>query len=387
MAVTSSSTAAPTTAAVPAHAGAPGLGRFFRTGYILSGPADLVWFLGLPFAAVLIALGFQRWLPYVAVASINLWITVPHHYATWVRTYGMPEVWQRFRDRLVLGPLVILLFTALGLLTAPITLLLLVSAWDHQHSIMQQHGFGRVYDFKAQAGLPSTRRYDLALHWVLYSHMFLNAPMFRFLWVRELHRMQIPVSAEVVSSLVSASWVVLVGYLAVYLWHVGRTLASGGHINPIKYAFIGASYFLWYFVAWNTNSIILYAVAHRIMHGVQYIVMVYAFMGRTAAQRPNALGLWRRMVGQGRFRWFLVGGIVYVALFQLLINRPFDELGFGVVNFAPYPAIQQFNLPALDYAGAYELWSQMVVYLAGVMHYYVDSFIWKVRDPKVQEAL
>jgi hypothetical protein len=164
-------------------------------------------------------------------------------------------------------------------------------------------------------------------------------------------------------------------------------LASGGHVNPIKYVFIAASYFLWYFVAWNTNSIILYAVAHRIMHGVQYMVMVYAFMGRSSAQRPDAVGLWRRMVGRGRFRWFLLGGVAYVALFQLLINRPFDELGFGVVNFAPYPAIQQFNLPALDYAGAYELWSQMVVYLAGVMHYYVDSFIWKVRDPKVQEAL
>jgi hypothetical protein len=217
--------------------------------------------------------------------------------------------------------------------------------------------------------------------------MFLNAPMFRFLWIRELHRMQIPISAAFVETLVAASWVVLVGYLAVYLWHVGRTVASGVSINPIKYAFIGASYFLWYFVAWNTNSIVLYAVAHRIMHGVQYIVMVYAFMGRTAGQPAVTEGLWRRMVGQGRMRWFVLGGIAYAMFFQLLINRPMDEFGFGVVNFAPYPAIQQFNLPALDYAASYELWSLMVVYLAGMMHYYVDSFIWKVRDPRVQEGL
>jgi hypothetical protein len=181
----SATASTPVTSQHASASGARSLSRHFRTGWILSGPADLVWFLGLPFAAVLVALGFQEWLPYVAVASINLWITVPHHYATWVRTYGMPEVWQRFRDRLVIGPVVILIFTIVGLLTAPITLLLLVSAWDHQHSVMQQHGFGRIYDFKAKAGLPSTRRYDLALHWVLYSHMFLNAPMFRFLWIRE----------------------------------------------------------------------------------------------------------------------------------------------------------------------------------------------------------
>jgi hypothetical protein len=200
--------------------------------------------------------------------------------------------------------------------------------------------------------------------------------------------MQIPVSAAFVESLVAASWVVLVSYLAAYLWHVGRTVASGAAINPVKYAFIGASYFLWYFVAWNTNSIVLYAVAHRIMHGVQYIVMVYAFMGRAAA-RPggSSEGLWKRLVGRGHLRWFVLGGVAYAAVFQLLINRPMDEFGFGVVNFAPYPAIQQFNLPALDYVASYELWSQMVVYLAGVMHYYVDSFIWKVRDPRVQEAL
>jgi hypothetical protein len=299
----------------------------------------------------------------------------------------MPDVWRRFKERLIAGPLIILLFTGVGLLTAPITLLLMVSAWDHQHSIMQQHGFSRVYDFKAKAGLPSTGRFDLGLHWVLYTHMFLNAPMFRFLWIRELHRMQVPISAAFVQALVTASWVVLVAYLAVYLWHVGRTVASGAPINPMKYAFIGASYFLWYFVAWNTNSIVLYAVAHRIMHGIQYIVMVYAFMGRTAGQTSVTEGVWRRLVGQGRLRWFLLGGVAYAVLFQLLINRPMDEFGFGVVNFAPYPAIQQFNLPALDYAASYQLWSQMVVYLAGVMHYYVDSFIWKVRDPRVQERL
>ena len=73
------------------------LRNMFQTGYILSRRADLVWFLGLPFAAIFMALGAQRWLPFVAVASINLWITVPHHYATWVRTYGMPEDWQRFK--------------------------------------------------------------------------------------------------------------------------------------------------------------------------------------------------------------------------------------------------------------------------------------------------
>ena len=109
----------------------------FRTGYILSRRADLFWFLALPFIAVSIALGAQAWLSFAAVASVNLWITVPHHYATWVRSYGMPEEWERFKPRLIFGSIAIIALAAAGLVWAPITLTLVVLAWDHQHSIMQ----------------------------------------------------------------------------------------------------------------------------------------------------------------------------------------------------------------------------------------------------------
>ena len=353
----------------------------------MSRRADLIWFLGLPFAAVLMALGAQRWLPFVAVASVNLWITVPHHYATWVRTYGMPEDWQRFKERLLIGPVLIVLLTAAGLVWAPITLLLVVMAWDHQHSIMQQHGFSRIYDFKAGTGLSGTGRFDLTLHWVLYSYMLLNAPMFRNLWIRELYKMDIPISVAFVETLLFASWIVVATYIPFYLWHLWKTVASGKAVNPIKYAFIGASYFLWYFAAWHTNSILLFAIAHRIMHGVQYMVMVYVFMERKADMKLSKPGFWTRVVGQGRLKWFLLGGGAYAILVQLLINRPLDEFGFGVVNFAPYQALPEFGLAALDYTGGYELFSQTMLSAYAMTHYYVDSFIWKVRDKQVQSGL
>ncbi len=359
----------------------------FRTGYILSGRADLAWFLLLPFVAVLIALGFQRWLPYVAVASVSLWITIPHHYANWVRAYGMPDVWERFKEQLIIGPIVLVGFTLVGLNWAPITTLLLVTAWDHQHSIMQQHGFSRIYDVKAKTGLVSTRRYDLGLHCVLYGFMFLNAPVFKVLWIRELHRMHVPLSVGFVDGLLTASAVVLVGYLVAYLWHVWRTQQAGVPINPVKYAFIGASYFLWYYVGWHTQSILLWGVAHRIMHGVQYIVFVYVYMDKVAERGLSKPGLWSRMVAPGGLKWFLLGGVAYAVLFQLIINRPLDEFSFGVVNFAPYPAIKEFGISALDYSGAYALFAQMMIYTVSLTHYYVDSMIWKVSDKNVQGGL
>jgi hypothetical protein len=282
---------------------------------------------------------------------------------------------------------VVIAFTAVGLNWAPITVLLLVTAWDHQHSIMQQHGFTRIYDFKAGTGMERTRQYDLALHCVLYGFMFLNAPVFRILWIRELHRMRIPLSVGFVEGLLAASWVVLISYLAVYLWHLRQTTRAGRPINPMKYAFIAASYFLWYYVGWHTHSILLWGVAHRIMHGVQYIMYVYVYMGNVAKRGTAKPGLWSRMVAPGGLKWYLLGGVAYAVLFQLIINRPLDQFSFGVVNFAPYPAIPQFGISALDYSGAYALFAQMMIYTVGLSHYYVDSLIWKVSDKKVQGGL
>ena len=42
---------------------------------------------------------------------------------------------------------------------------------------------------------------------------------------------------------------------------------------------------------------------------------------------------------------------------------------------------------ALDYAGGFALFSQMMIYTYGLMHYYLDSFIWKVSDRQTQKGL
>ena len=156
--------------------------------------------------------------------------------------------------------------------------------------------------------MATTGRFDLTLHWVLYSYMFLNAPMFRNLWIRELYKMDIPLSAAFVEGLLFASWIVMATFVPIYLWHVWKTVASGKAVNPIKYAFIGASYFLWYYTAWHTNSILLFAIAHRIMHGVQYMVMVYFFLERKADGNLSKPEFWSLVAGQGRLKWFLLGG-------------------------------------------------------------------------------
>lgn len=371
-----------------------------RSGYILGSRADWVWFLGLPYLAIAIALSCHQWLPVMAVASIGLWITIPHHFATWWRTYGLREDWQRWKGPLIVGPLVVVGTTMLGLRLAPTTLLLLTLLWDHQHSLMQQHGLARIYDFKARAGGPLTGRFDLLLHWFLYVNMLLTAPLFFRLWAAEAYQWQLPLTPAVLLWIQYLSWGALATYLLVYAGHVLLSVRRGHTLNPIKYLFIGSSYFLWYFTSWQTDSLVVFGIAHRLMHGLQYMVIVKSYVGHKVenaeAQTDAGANQLAPSVGEAApLGWlipsygalaFIGMGLMYTLVYQLLVLRPLDEFGFGVVNFMAVGG-SRMGVSDVTRAVGYDLFAATMIQGVPVTHYYFDSFIWKVSDAKVQQGL
>ncbi|MEO8494296.1 MAG: hypothetical protein ABI614_04450, partial [Planctomycetota bacterium] len=176
-----------------------------RIGYIVNPVADLVCYLGLPLIALAFALACQQWLTAVAITSIALLFNAPHNFVTLLRTYGLEEDRHRFRDQLIVGLVLISAFTVVGMKWVPMTILLLSVMWNHQHNLMQLHGFARIYDHKARAGAPTTPRWDLSLNWVLYVNMLLTAQLFANFWIRELYRFDLPISADAVRTLQTTS--------------------------------------------------------------------------------------------------------------------------------------------------------------------------------------
>jgi hypothetical protein len=342
----------------------------------------------LPFLAVAAAFSAQAWLPAVALGSVAVWITFPHHFATWMRTFGVAEDWRRFKDQLIVGTTVILTITFVGLRWAPLTFAALVSLWDHQHSLMQQHGFARIYDFKAKSGTPTTGRWDLALNWILYGNLFFTAPMFTTFWVREAYRFGLNPTRQNVESVHALSWTAAGVFLAFYTVHVVRSVRSGYCVNPIKYIFIAASYFLWYFCGWQTASILVLGVAQRLMHGLQYIVMVYWYLRRKSEQHVKMNRVLYHSIRPGHVLAFAGMCAGYAVLYQLFAGRPLGYLGFGVVNLmTTYPAVRDLGLPALSEETGLELLTLVAVSSVDMIHFYFDSFIWKVRDIRVQSGL
>ena len=350
----------------------------FKTGFILGRRDDLIWFLLMPFFAVAVALACQHWLSAIAMVSVGLCITIPHHFVTWLRAYGTKEDWQRWKLRLIVGPVVLFALVLAGLTWAPWTLFLVLILWDHQHTIMQQYGLARIYDFKAKSGGLRTPRFDLSLFWILFVNLFVTAPLFTRFWVRELYRWNLPVSVATVEIIQTVSWCLTGLFLCFYLIHIIRSLRSGDSVNPIKFVFIGSSFFLWYFTSWHTDSILMYGIAHRLMHGLQYIVIVYWYLrrkqqSRDPVDRDRVAGL----VQPGKVLRFVAACLVYAVLYQLIVGQPLERFGFGVVNFAG-----QFS-----YDETFAVYAEAIISFAGVTHYYLDSFIWKVRDERIQEGL
>lgn len=359
-----------------------------QTGYILDRRKDVLWFLILPFVAVLAGLAGEEWLPVTAAASVGLWVTTPHHFATWLRTFGFNDEWQRWKPRLILGPIFIGITILAGLKWAPLTVVVLVTLWDHQHSLMQQYGFSRIYDFKAGTGAPSTSRLDLALNWILYGNMFLTSPYWTQMWGMELYRWKVPLTASGVTAIHRVSWTVTAVFLIAYATHLIWSVRRGYRLNPMKYLFLGASYFLWYFIAWNSTSLLLYMIAHRIMHGLQYDVIVYSYICRKMKSNPQAGSLLKKLAQPGNVFSFVVLGLLYAVLFAFLVGNELTDFGLGLVNYdLPFDSLAELGIGHVVDMSGYQLFATMMINSVALVHYYYDSFIWKVRDTRLQAGL
>lgn len=360
----------------------------FRTGFILSPVGDMIWFLGLPILALIFAMISQAWFSTIVIASTALWFDIPHHGATFIRTFGLVEDRQRFWQQMLVGLFAIAAVVYVGLRWAPLTLAFVSTLWNHQHQLMQLHGFSRIYDFKARTGGPKTPAWDLGLACVLYGNLFLTAPLFARFWIRELHRFGFPITSAGVALTQTMSVTIAIIFLVAYGLHIAGTVRAGYGINPLKYTFIGINYLVLYIVANSTSSILVYSVANVIMHGSQYIVIVYHYVRRKAEQLGRSAGPGTWLATPGHISAFLFVLFLYAVTYQLLKGAPLDEFGFGLINVqAAYPAIPGTGIGAMSAQTGQELILLVIAGIPGKLHLYYDSFIWKVRDSQSQSGL
>jgi tetratricopeptide (TPR) repeat protein len=274
-----------------------------------------------------------------------------------IRAYGDPELFQRFRWRFLLAPPIVFA-CALWFASADLHgLLLLVFTWDIWHVLMQHYGFMRIYD--AKMGRTGTRDALLdrtvSIAWyvtlIALSPYYTHNLLFRA-YSGGTPAIPLSVLSAIRVGLLAASAIAALLYFAFNFkrpnWPKLALLAA--FVFATWYLYIRLDDFQVGFAVWSA------------FHCIQYYGIVWAF-NRNRMAKPGLRAAFGRFLF--RPRWWLVA--IYLALI----------FAYGGINYAA-----QLLSP-----GKFQQLLMAFVVTSGTLHYYFDGFIWKVREPATRRSL
>ncbi|HEY2382658.1 MAG TPA: tetratricopeptide repeat protein [Terriglobia bacterium] len=318
------------------------------------------------FTPVLILLAFAAaqygaWMD--GLLAFALVLAMGHYLPGMLRAYGDRALFRRFRTRLIAAPLFIVTATTLFAYRNLHAVLLLTTIWGMWHWMMQSYGFARIYDAKSDssARMPGWLDQAICLLWFGMAAFVLHNDLPSYVTnYYESGGAYIPASVFV---WFTRAWVaVTTAATAYYVVQIAKAMRQGHKPNPLKFIFIIVTFaYLTY-----TNSVVQRPKMGLLMfeawHDVQYLAIVWFFNLSRTRKNPEA-GSFIRFF----FRPSALMAAAYVALC----------LVFGMLTHA----WSLFHNDIIVRIVA------SIVTSAALLHYYLDGFIWKIRETGTGEAL
>jgi tetratricopeptide (TPR) repeat protein len=297
---------------------------------------------------------------YLFVASFG---AVGHHLPGMMRAYGDRYLFDRFRYRFLLTPLLLGAVCVLFAVRELTAMVLVAYVWGVWHGLMQTYGFLRIYDAKVGAAGRTTARLDLAMCVAWFGAAIVQSPTRMTKLATDYYNAGGTVVSPAMVGAVSDLWMLLTA--AVTVAFLGRSLYGfirGERQSPAKLVLMAVSFAFWWYSNVAVSNMLVGIALFEVFHDVQYLTIVWIFnlnrVDRNPGVGPFARFLFRRS-------WSLAG--LYVGLVA----------AYGALNYLPggiaSPSVSR-ALTGLLTASA-------------LLHFYYDGFIWKVREPAVRESL
>src|SRR6266513_5475191 len=332
--------------------------------WILDRWRDLLLFVGTPVLLIPIFTAAQaRWSAQDIFLFVGAFGAMGHHLPGMIRAYGDRALFQRFRIRFVVAPLVLLSVCVWASVYNIQAIQLVALAWGIWHGMMQTYGFCRIYDAKASGKAAARARTDLALCFAWFLGAVILSPM-RFRTCLDLYY-------ESGGPLVTPGLIVGLKYIviaalalitAAFAWRQWRDWRSSGVISPIKMTLLVSSIAFWWYCNNGVQNILVGIALFEVFHDVQYLAIVWIY-NRTRVERDKTIGGFMRFVF--RRSGSLIG--VYVGL----------VLAYGSIAFLQSSAAVEWIKHGLI----------GVVTASALLHFYYDGFIWKVRETQTRSML
>src|SRR6266446_2080902 len=332
--------------------------------WILNSWRDLILYVATPLLLVpMFALAQARWSAqdiYVFVAAFG---AMGHHLPGMIRAYGDRALFGRFRWRFIIAP-IFLVCTCVAFYWWDLKgIVLVVFFWGVWHGMMQTYGFCRIYDAKMGSFAALTRRLDFATCAVWFgAAVLLSSP-----------RMTDTLEAYYASGgpyilpglLRAAQQVMLLTAIAVailFLINFARMWAQGKRPNPVKLALVVTSIGFWWYCNNGVVNILAGIALFEVFHDVQYLSLVWIY-NRNRVEKDSSIGGFMRFI----------------------FRRSGSLIGLYVGLVFAYGSIGYLN----SHIGMETLTRLLtgVVAASGLLHFYYDGFIWKVREKSTRQSL
>src|SRR6266700_2740883 len=335
-----------------------------RNVWILDSWRDLILYVGTPLLLVpLFALIQARWSAqdiYLFVAAFG---AMGHHLPGMIRVYGDRALFERFRWRFVIAPIFLLATCVTFYWWDAKGIVLIVFLWGVWHGMMQTYGFCRIYDAKTGSFEALTRRLDFATCGIWFATAIVLSPARMTDALDGFYASGVPfISPTIIrflqQGLLAAAIAVSIIAVANFIW----MWTDGKRKNPVKLALLVTSIAFWWYCNNGVTNILAGIALFEVFHDVQYLSLVWIY-NRSRVEKDSSIG------GFMRFVFRRSGSLV-----GLYIGLIFAYGSLAYIN--SYLGIETVKRVLTG-----------VVAASGLLHFYYDGFIWKVRDRSTREHL
>jgi hypothetical protein len=326
---------------------------------LIGSPAfDAVFVIGSPLVGLALVLGAAQWIAPARVEEYVLsFLAVGHHVPTFLRAYGDPDERARSRARLTWVPAgLVLLLVALNAVDS--RLLALTFVWDQYHFVRQHYGFMRIYDAKARAIDPLDARLDLWLCFSWFIWIVSESDLYSYVYASHLVDAGMLPPAWLGTGIRNAALAIALAVTLRYALRLRERRRLGLPIAWLKLALTATTYGVWYVAYVAIADFTLSYAISSCFHCLQYDAFAWHYNRAKAGALAGREGsrVFRAVHAPGRL-W------IYVACIA----------SYGVLSWALLAAAPTAVL--------------LVNRCTGLLHYYYDSFIWRVRQPEFRRHL
>jgi tetratricopeptide (TPR) repeat protein len=343
-----------------------------RPAWLINPFSDISFFIAAPLAIVPAFHFLKGFLPFDLLALAVLSISATgHHLPGFIRAYTDKGIFDRFRYRLAVVPPLMLLMAGLAAYFKLSVVFLILIGWSTWHGAMQILGFLRIYDLKAGFDSRLTARLDfwMCLAWFIQVVLW-SAPKKASL-LGSFYAAGGPLVPYGAARAFGWAWLALTAAVtAAFLIQASVNGIRHGYWNGRKLLCMASSFGFWGYCMVGVNNLILGLILWEIFHDLQYNVFVWDY-NRNRVERA---------LSQSRFERFLfrrqAGKIALYAL-CILAYGSLGLLSQDVLN--AYRGAQTYGTALAQFGNVFAA--------SAMIHFYLDGFIWKVRDGKVKRDL